>query len=135
MRKLYYTCPIEVAYMMRNFSVCIAGKDNCEREFLKHVTELDERKRYYVHRDNLSIFEPQVGDILRAFHCGGEHYEESEYFYCRVDKIEKRLSDGALTYLCVDQSCPIRKFTIQPGFNGWTIFARNDNHFLAPRAE
>lgn len=59
----FYDCPIEAAYMMKNFSVLIEG-DNCEREFLKHIQTLEIRNKYYLDPGSIKLLEPLRGDLI-----------------------------------------------------------------------
>lgn len=80
MIKPHYKCPIEAAYMAKNFGVkygikyhgrlvwdCI-GRIDEPMEPLKHVEDIldpiSDYKTLYVHPTSLSIFEPQRDDII-----------------------------------------------------------------------
>ena len=72
-RKLYYNCPIEAAYMAKNF-----GARFKDEEFLYYAHSLigdyfdfnyfnqNHPYKNYIHPNSLSIFEPQVGDTLKG---------------------------------------------------------------------
>lgn len=69
MKKLYYTCPIEAAYMAKNFRVKIIDLEGFQTELwdilsdsMGQTSELKD-EFYYIHPDSFSIFEPQGGDM------------------------------------------------------------------------
>ena len=82
MVKLYYDCPIEAAYMAKNFGVkFVLNKDNnpnnfndyqnavqrATNELLSKSHNLPIEKSYlyfYIHPDSLYIFEPIEGDLI-----------------------------------------------------------------------
>lgn len=69
MARLYYTCPIEAAYMAKNFGVKIMVNDTEGTEMLCVISSLS-RDKYYIHPDSLSVFEPQEGDLV---YCMGSY--------------------------------------------------------------
>ncbi len=74
MKKLYYDCPIEAAYMAKNFGVRfnIIAKSDKDNFFMWEVRpEYNEGQILHVHPESLSIFEPQLKDMLRNKKTGG----------------------------------------------------------------
>jgi len=70
MKKLYYTCPIEAAYMTKNFGIIFDDEYRIfvNLESIGMYLDFDILKddiKHYIHPESLSIFEPQVGDLVR----------------------------------------------------------------------
>jgi hypothetical protein len=82
---MYYDCPIEAAYMVKNFGVKFqvypygqAVLSDFSYDTLTHhlescLEDKEVRWKYYIHPDNLSIFEPRIGDLI---HVGYGDYGE-----------------------------------------------------------
>ena len=88
MKKMYYKCPIEAAYMARNFGVNFLfdpePKDNAvflywNRNALVNTLQIN---RFYIHPDSLSIFEPQVNDMNNEgyFFTGNSEYCDGVWY-------------------------------------------------------
>lgn len=63
--KAYYRCPLQAAYMNKEFGVEFkdanpkTGTEAWLGKFLYREVET-----YYIHPDSMSVFEPQVGDMI-----------------------------------------------------------------------
>jgi hypothetical protein len=80
-QKLYYSCPLEAAYMAKNFGVKFNGADYetlCLLASDNYKLDAD----FFVLPDSLSIFEPQVGDTVfnGEIHYDIEQLQTAQYY-------------------------------------------------------
>jgi hypothetical protein len=65
-KKLYYTDPLQAAYMSREFGVKWKERDGrILADDNNYNTVIFHHGRYSVHPDSYHVFEPQVGDIIK----------------------------------------------------------------------
>lgn len=86
MKKLYYDCPLEAAYMAKNFGVEIytiwkrKDGDRKQTHDKEKLRDLDcYATPYYIEDDSLHIFEPQVGDLVEYRTNGSIAYVETNF--------------------------------------------------------
>jgi hypothetical protein len=92
-RKLFYTCPIEAAYMAKNFGVKFHSfstniEDNYHYETAEEILEYFNPINYTVSSDTLSIFEARDGDVVIGQ--WGDR-PESFFFFDEGEKNQSRL--------------------------------------------
>lgn len=68
--RYYYDCPIKAAYMHKNFGVNFCDKTGLTVSANPSLWYMAERhymaQSLYIHPDSMGIFEPQVGDLVKA---------------------------------------------------------------------
>lgn len=79
--RLFYTDPLEAAWMAREFGIEIeiTGEDwtwcrKKTKDANTILTDLEDYERFYVHPDSYDKLDPQKGDIIYNEECGEEGY-------------------------------------------------------------
>lgn len=144
--RYYYDCPIEAAYMQRNFGVqfdCfrVQHPDDMKRpeepELGKNIfIGWTGSRRIYANTDSVPIFEPQVGDIvtLDRWHWERQRHPEDK-FYCTPKDVACSIYNQG-TYL----SASYPGCQMDCNDNGkWhvphKIIQRNGRAFIMPKKE
>lgn len=93
--KLYYTDPLQAAWMAREFGVKFENEDDAamfvieggdEYATLSQMQQTITSKKYYIHPDSYHIFEPQEGDVVEYNIICDKYPLEKRASHCLVTK-------------------------------------------------
>ena len=68
MKKAFYDCPLQAAYMAKHFGMLIkhpcGGIYTLSALLCEETDERIEKPKKYIHPDSMKLLEPQVGDLI-----------------------------------------------------------------------
>lgn len=127
MKRYYYTCPLQAAYMAKEFGMIFFTPE--DEEYNEEIYadgnvecafEFDGVERLYIHPDSVHMLEPKTGDVITSL--------VTEYGYVVPSRIAE-IQNGNL----YSKSCDGRKWIPYGGKS--RIIQRNAKPFFWPEVE
>jgi len=137
--KAYYKCPLQAAYMNKNFGVkCVYDDEVMDWwEYLEYISQLENRRtleklKLPIHPDSMSVFEPKIHDIIdRADADAGWG---KPYTICGDAGLNDKLRESQ-TNNALYSDLLVKKIMACDKHHGIKIIQRNDKPFFWPEFE